>query len=85
VIIQEGLRRMVQNQEDVYYYITLMNENYSHPEMPKDSSEGILKGLYCFKKAIKVQKDLSVELMGSGVILREVIAAAELLERGLGR
>jgi pyruvate dehydrogenase E1 component len=84
VIIQEGLRRMVQNQEDVYYYITLMNENYSHPEMPKDSSEGILKGLYCFMKEKKAQKDLSVELMGSGVILREVIAAAELLEKDWG-
>jgi pyruvate dehydrogenase E1 component len=84
VIIQEGLRRMVQNQEDVYYYITLMNENYSHPEMPKDSSEGILRGLYCLSKAKKPQKDLSVELMGSGVILREVIAAAELLEKDWG-
>ena len=82
VIIQEGLRRMVQNQEDVYYYITLMNENYSHPEMPKDSAEGILKGMYRFSKS--KAKGEKVQLMGSGVILREVIAAAELLEKDWG-
>lgn len=82
VIIQDGLRRMVQNQEDVYYYITLMNENYSHPEMPKGSEEGILKGMYSFSKS-KVKGD-KVQLMGSGVILREVIAAAELLEKDWG-
>lgn len=79
VIIQEGLRRMVQNQEDVYYYITLMNENYTHPEMPKGAEAGILKGLYNFSKSkVKGEK---VQLMGSGVILREVIVAAELLEK----
>ena len=82
VIIQEGLRRMVQNQEDVYYYITLMNENYSHPEMPKDSAEGILKGMYSFSKS--KAKGTKVQLLGSGVILREVIAAAELLEKDWG-
>jgi pyruvate dehydrogenase E1 component len=82
VIIQEGLRRMVQNQEDVYYYITLMNENYSHPAMPKGSEEGILKGIYNFSKS-KV-KGPKVQLMGSGVILREVIAAGELLEKDWG-
>jgi pyruvate dehydrogenase E1 component len=82
VIIQEGLRRMVQNQEDVYYYITLMNENYSHPEMPKGSAEGILKGMYSFSKS--KAKGEKVQLMGSGVILREVIAAAELLEKDWG-
>ena len=82
VIIQEGMRRMVQNQEDVYYYITLMNENYSHPEMPKGSEAGILKGMYSFSKS-KV-KGPKVQLMGSGVILREVIAAAELLEKDWG-
>jgi len=86
VIIQEGLRRMVQNQEDVYYYITLMNENYSHPEMPKGVEEGILKGMYPFSKskAGKDGKAPKVQLMGSGVILREVIAAAELLEKDWG-
>jgi pyruvate dehydrogenase E1 component len=82
VIIQDGLRRMVQNQEDVYYYITLMNENYSHPEMPKGSAEGILKGMYSFSKS--KAKGERVQLMGSGVILREVIAAAELLEKDWG-
>ena len=82
VIIQEGLRRMVQNQEDVYYYITLMNEHYTHPEMPKDSSEGILRGMYSFSKS--KAKGPKVQLMGSGVILREVIAAGELLEKDWG-
>ncbi|WP_047542021.1 pyruvate dehydrogenase (acetyl-transferring), homodimeric type [Methylotenera versatilis] len=82
VIIQEGLRRMVQNQEDVYYYITLMNENYSHPALPAGAEQGILKGLYSFSKSkVKGEK---VQLMGSGVILREVIAAAELLEKDWG-
>ncbi|NBQ40352.1 MAG: pyruvate dehydrogenase (acetyl-transferring), homodimeric type, partial [Alphaproteobacteria bacterium] len=82
VIIQEGMRRMVQNQEDVYYYITLMNENYSHPEMPKGSEAGILKGMYKFSQS--KAKGPKVQLMGSGVILREVIAAAELLEKDWG-
>lgn len=82
VIIQEGLRRMVQNQEDVYYYITLMNENYSHPALPKGAEEGILKGLYSFSKS--KAKGEKVQLMGSGVILREVIAAAALLESDWG-
>jgi pyruvate dehydrogenase E1 component len=87
VIIQEGLRRMVQNQEDVYYYITLMNENYTHPAMPEGSAEGILKGMYSFSKSKlkgKGTEDKQVQLMGSGVILREVIAAAELLEKDWG-
>jgi pyruvate dehydrogenase E1 component len=73
---------MVQNQEDVYYYITLMNENYSHPALPQGAEEGILKGMYAFSKS-KV-KGPKVQLMGSGVILREVIAAAELLEKDWG-
>ncbi len=82
VIIQEGLRRMVQNQEDVYYYITVMNENYSHPELPKGAEAAILKGMYNFSKS--KAKGEKVQLMGSGVILREVIAAAELLEKDWG-
>ncbi|HEX5538923.1 MAG TPA: pyruvate dehydrogenase (acetyl-transferring), homodimeric type, partial [Methylophilaceae bacterium] len=82
VIVQEGLRRMVQNQEDVYYYITLMNENYSHPAMPQGSEQGILKGMYQFSAS--KAKGPKVQLMGSGVILREVIAAAELLEKDWG-
>ena len=87
MIIQEGLRRMVQNQEDVYYYITLMNENYTHPALPKGAEAGILKGLYNFSRSsIKGEpsKELKVQLMGSGVILREVIAAAEMLEKDWG-
>lgn len=82
VIIQEGMRRMVQNQEDVYYYITLMNENYTHPALPKGAEEGILKGIYQFSKS--KAKGPKVQLLGSGVILREVIAAAELLEQDWG-
>ncbi|MEN9725519.1 MAG: pyruvate decarboxylase, component of the pyruvate dehydrogenase complex, partial [Pseudomonadota bacterium] len=82
VIVQEGLRRMVQNQEDVYYYITLMNENYTHPDMPKGAETGILKGMYAFSKS--KAKGPKVQLMGSGVILREVIAAAEMLEKDWG-
>jgi len=80
VIIQDGLRRMVQEQEDVYYYITLMNENYEHPEMPKGAEADIIKGMYLAKPAKKAGK-LHVQLLGSGVILREVQAAAELLEK----
>lgn len=84
VIIQDGLRRMVQNQEDVFYYITLMNENYQHPAMPKDAESGIIKGLYKLQPAANKQK-LHVQLLGSGTILREVIAAAALLQEfGVG-
>jgi pyruvate dehydrogenase E1 component len=79
VIMQDGLRRMVQNQENIFYYITLMNENYQHPDMPKDAEEGILKGMYLFKAGKKSKN--KVQLLGSGTILREVIAAAELLEK----
>lgn len=78
VIIQAGLKRMVENQEDVFYYITLMNENYVHPPMPEGCAEGILKGLYKLQAAAKPQK-LQVQLLGSGTILREVMAAADLL------
>ncbi|MDP2962453.1 MAG: pyruvate dehydrogenase (acetyl-transferring), homodimeric type [Sulfurimicrobium sp.] len=82
VIIQDGLRRMYKEQEDVYYYLTVMNENYVHPPMPKGVEEGIIKGMYLLKKAGK--KKLKVRLMGSGTILREVEAAAELLENDFG-
>lgn len=80
VIVQDGLKRMMQNKEDVFYYITAMNENYSHPAMPKGAEEGILKGIYSFKKSESKSKT-RVQLMGSGTIFREVIAAAELLEQ----
>ncbi|HKJ17665.1 MAG TPA: pyruvate dehydrogenase (acetyl-transferring), homodimeric type [Xanthomonadales bacterium] len=86
VLVQDGLRRMVQEQEDVYYYITVMNENYSHPEMPEGADEGIRKGLYLLQKGTDgaSDKDPCVQLMGSGTILREVVAAAEMLEKDYG-
>ena len=79
VIMQNGLKRMVENQEDVYYYITVMNENYRHPDMPKGVEQGIIDGIYQFSSS-KV-KGPKVQLMGSGVILREVIEAATILEK----
>ncbi len=81
VIIQDGLRRMYQEQEDVYYYITVMNENYAHPPMPEGVEKSILKGMYLLRGGEKHQGFVKVQLLGSGTILREVIAAAELLER----
>lgn len=83
VIIQHGLYRMIENQEDIYYYITIMNENYSHPDMPKGVEDQIIKGMYQFRKASGKVKN-KVQLMGSGVILREVIEAAQLLENDWG-
>jgi pyruvate dehydrogenase E1 component len=83
VIIQDGLRRMFKDQDDVYYYITLMNENYSHPAMPKGAGEGIRRGMYLFRDAGE-KKGPRVQLLGCGTILREVIAAAELLEQDFG-
>ena len=82
VIVQDGLRRMYAEQENVFYYVTTMNENYTHPAMPKGAEEGIIKGLYEFRKGGK--KKLKVQLMGSGTILREVIAAADLLKDDWG-
>ena len=79
VIIQYGLHRMVEQQEDVYYYITLMNENYSHQDMPKDTEQQIIKGMYLIQEATLKSKP-KVQLMGSGVILREALEAATLLE-----
>ena len=78
VIIRDGLRRMVERQENVYYYLTCMNENYAHPAMPEGAQTGIIKGMY----RLRAGRDITprVQLLGSGTILREVIAAAELLE-----
>jgi pyruvate dehydrogenase E1 component len=85
VIIQDGLRRMYAQQEDVYYYITVMNENYAHPPMPEGAEKGILRGMYLFSEGKAATKDkLRVQLLGSGTILREVIAGAELLEKEFG-
>ncbi|HEY5339557.1 MAG TPA: pyruvate dehydrogenase (acetyl-transferring), homodimeric type, partial [Candidatus Aquilonibacter sp.] len=80
VIIQDGLRRMLTEQEDAYYYITLLNENYTHPDMPEGAAEGILRGMHLIKDAGKTPKNAArVQLMGSGAILREVLAAADML------
>jgi len=78
VIIHSGMKRMFQLHDKVFYYVTVMNENYSHPAMPKGSEEGIVKGIYCLQEGD--EKGQKVQLMGSGTILREVIAAAELLQ-----
>ncbi|WP_275098782.1 pyruvate dehydrogenase (acetyl-transferring), homodimeric type [Sedimenticola hydrogenitrophicus] len=82
VIIQDGLRRMYQEQENIFYYITVMNENYGHPPMPEGVAEGIVRGMYLLQSAGRRKK--RVQLLGSGTILREVIAAAELLEQDFG-
>jgi len=87
VIIQDGMRRMYKEKESVYYYITTMNENYTHPDMPAGAEAGIIKGMYLLEdggsKEYKVQgkalSDLRVRLLGSGTILREVRAAAKIL------
>ncbi len=80
VIIQDGMRRMYQDKENVFYYVTVMNENYAHPDMPEGSAEGIIKGLYCLAPSAAKKPKLKVQLMGSGTILREVEAAAEILK-----
>ena len=79
VIIQHGLKRMVEDQENVFYYLTVMNENYLQPAMPEGVEEGILRGLYPLQRA-EARKDTHVRLLGSGTILREVLAAVPLLE-----
>src|SRR5882724_9136753 len=82
VIVQDGLRRMYQDQESVFYYITVMNENYAHPAMPAGVTQGILSGMYLLQ--IGGRGKVRVTLFGSGTILREVLAAAELLEKDFG-
>ena len=82
VIIADGLRRMYAEQDDVFYYITVMNENYQHPAMPDGVEDGIVKGMYLFREGSAGKKSAPrVQLLGSGTILREVIAAADLLEQ----
>ena len=78
VIFREGLRRMHEKNENIFYYITAMNENYTHPEKPEGADEGILKGMYLFKE-YKNKGKIKIQLMGSGTILREAIAAAKIL------
>ena len=83
VIVQDGLRRMVSDQEDVFYYLTVMNENYEHPAMPADAAPGILKGMYQFRKGA-ASNGPRVQLLGSGTIFMETIAAADLLKQDWG-
>jgi pyruvate dehydrogenase E1 component len=82
VIFREGLKRMHEKKENIFYYITTMNENYAHPEMPKDKfcEEGILKGMYKIKEFNKYKKT-KIQFLGSGTILREMISAAEILQK----
>ena len=82
VIFRSGLERMYDNQENIFYYITTLNENYKHPEMPEGVEDGIVKGMYRFRKTKK--DGIKLQLMGSGAILREIISAAEILEEEYG-
>jgi pyruvate dehydrogenase E1 component len=96
IVLQDGVRSMLQEQEDHYYYLTVMNENYAHPDMPKGCEEGVIKGMYLLRDSGVGSRDSDkskgkskaaapcVQLLGSGTILREVIAAAELLEKDFG-
>src|SRR6185503_4679892 len=74
-IVEDGARRMLEAQEDVFYYLTVANENYPHPPMPEGAREGCLRGLY------RVREGRGAQLLGAGPILREALAAAELLEK----
>ncbi len=84
VIINDGMLRMFEKQEDVFYYITLMNENYRHPKLPEGAEEGIIKGLYLLSQSKLSGKKPMVQLLGSGAILNEVIKAQVLLEENFG-
>jgi pyruvate dehydrogenase E1 component len=87
VILQDGMKRMYQDGEDIFYYITLMNENYPQPAMPEpreETRQGILKGLHLFKKSELKKPKARVQLLGSGTILNQVIKAAEMLESDYG-
>ena len=87
VIMQDGIHRMLHEQEDVFYYVTAMNENYAHPDMPKGCEEGIIKGMYLYQEADKPKgkaKTPRVQLLACGVVLREALKAAELLDKEFG-
>jgi pyruvate dehydrogenase E1 component len=84
VIVQDGIRRMLEEQENVFYYLTVMNENYVQPEMPKGCEEGIVKGIYLLDKVGSANSKKKVKLMGSGTILEQVRAAATLLKDEYG-
>jgi pyruvate dehydrogenase E1 component len=81
VIIQDGIRRMYRDQESVFYYLTVMNEQYAMPAMPEGARDGILKGMYRLQSAPNTKAKLKAQLLGSGAILNEVVAAAKLLEK----
>jgi pyruvate dehydrogenase E1 component len=82
VILQDGMRRMVHEQEDIFYYVTVMNENYAQPPMPAGAEEGIRRGMYLFRRG--AGESSRVSMLGSGTILREIVAAADVLEREHG-
>ena len=87
VIVHDGMRRMYVEQEDIFYYLTLMNENYTHPTMPEGVEAGIIKGMYLLSEGTRDKGQETkpfVQLLGSGTILREVMAAAELLAKDFG-
>ncbi|MDP1941713.1 MAG: pyruvate dehydrogenase (acetyl-transferring), homodimeric type, partial [Gallionella sp.] len=84
VIIHDGMRRMYVNQEDVFYYLTVMNENYAHPAMPEGAEANIIKGMYLLSESSGDENKPKVQLLGSGTILRETIEAAQLLEKDFG-
>jgi pyruvate dehydrogenase E1 component len=81
IIIEDGIRRMYKEQESVFYYLTVMNEQYAMPAMPEGAKEGVLKGLYLFKAAEKGGAKLKAQLLGSGAIMNEVLGAQKLLEK----
>jgi pyruvate dehydrogenase E1 component len=81
IIIEEGIRRMYRDQESIFYYLTVMNEQYAMPPMPEGARDGILKGLYRFKTAENPKAKLKAQLLGSGAILNEVLGAQKLLEK----
>ncbi len=81
VIIRDGIRRMYEEQENVFYYLTIMNENYTMPKMPKGAKEGIIKGMYRLIASENKESKLKANLFGSGTILNEVVKAAEILEK----
>ncbi len=80
VIIRDGIKRMYEDKENIFYYITVMNENYPMPEMPGNVKEGIVKGMYKFKASDKKNAKMKAQLFGSGTILNEVLKAAAILE-----
>ncbi|MBE0571851.1 MAG: pyruvate dehydrogenase (acetyl-transferring), homodimeric type [Ignavibacteriaceae bacterium] len=81
VIVRDGIKRMFEDQENIYYYITVMNENYAMPEMPKGAKEGILKGMYKFKSSKMKDAKLKAQLFGSGTIINQVLEAQKILEK----